>query len=67
MYVRADPGNLESVPRPPIPTPESARRKALGAGSPDHLLGCKLRDRLALEITIEQLSREGLWNFKMAG
>jgi hypothetical protein len=57
MYLRANPRDLESVSRPPIPTLESAGREALNAGFPANLLGGILRDRLALEFTSSNADR----------
>jgi hypothetical protein len=50
MHLRANPRNLESVARSPIPTLESGGREALTLQFPDHLLGCKLGVRFGLEI-----------------
>src|ERR1700674_5100859 len=50
MQLRANPRNLESVARSPIPTLETGGREALTLNFPDHLLGCKLGVRFGLEI-----------------
>src|ERR1700694_227742 len=46
MHLRANPRNLESVARSPIPTLESGGREALTLHFPDNPFGCKLGVRL---------------------
>src|ERR1700738_1972681 len=50
VQLRANPRNLESVARSPIPTLESGGREALTLHFPDHLPGCKPSVMFGLEI-----------------